>query len=241
MKHVRLLLIFIYFLVPSFSFAGIQTYTSPGTYYFTVPAGVTNMSAIISGGGGGGGGSDGWGDNHAGGGGGSGGYISGNTNVIPGEILTITVGSGGPAASWIFNGSWVCSPNGTTWTKNGANGGNSSIKGSFGTYTSTGGQGAGGNTSDNGDGWSGAGGTPSGKAGGLIDNRRNNYCSTAGGSVISYGTGGSSNGWVSCSSWNGAICPVAGKSGIVQIWWTDPPTVNVYFSFLVKKMKSIFQ
>lgn len=239
MKQFYFIVVLAYYLFPSISFAGSQVYTIPGTYSFTVPQRVTNVSAIISGGGGGGGGSDGYGDNHAGGGGGSGGYMSINVDVQSGENLTIIVGAGGLPAFWIFNDSYFCSPSGTTMTKNGANGFNSSLSGSFGTYTVTGGQGGGGNTSDSGNGWSGAGGAPGGVAGGIIDNRRNEYCFTPGGSVISYGTGGNSNGWTGCSG-NPPVCPVAGVSGLVQIWWTDPPVVDVYFSLFIKKIKSFF-
>lgn len=60
-------------------------FTSPGTTVWTVPDGVTQVSAVAIGGGGG-----------AGIGGGAGGNLAYNTfTVTPGEILTVTVGAGG--------------------------------------------------------------------------------------------------------------------------------------------------
>lgn len=68
-----------------------QSFTSTGTTTFTVPTGVTQVSAVCVGGGGGGAGSD---DdpNSAGGGGG---LSYGTFTVTPGETLTVTVGAGG--------------------------------------------------------------------------------------------------------------------------------------------------
>jgi hypothetical protein len=106
----------------------------------------------------------------------------------------------------------------TTYTKNGSNGGSSSIL----NLTATGGQGAGGNTSDNGDGWSGAGGSPNGIAGGSIYNNRNWYYSTPGGNNGS--PGGSSNG-----NPGYIICPTGGSNGLVALSWTEPPTVCLTF------------
>ena len=85
---------------------GEQSYTTPGTYSFTVPAGVCKMSAVCIGGGGGGGGYS-----NGSAGGGALGYKN-DVQVSPGEILTVVVGSGG---SW--GGQW----------SSGSNGGNSTI------------------------------------------------------------------------------------------------------------------
>ena len=73
---------------------GQQVFTSSGT--FTVPAGVTQVSAVVVGGGGGGAGSDG--DRNEGNtGGGGGGLAYGTFAVTAGESLTVTVGAAGAA------------------------------------------------------------------------------------------------------------------------------------------------
>lgn len=75
----------------------IQTYSTPGTTNFTVPAGVYKLFAQCWGGGGGGGGTTG--PANAGGGGGGGGYTQGWFDVTPGQVIAITVGAGGVAGS----------------------------------------------------------------------------------------------------------------------------------------------
>ncbi|XRD23465.1 glycine-rich domain-containing protein [Lysinibacillus fusiformis] len=72
---------------------GSQTFSTPGTYSFTVPEGVTRLTYRAWGGGGGGGGSSAYRGYTAGGGAGA--YASGCLNVTPGDILTVTVGKGG--------------------------------------------------------------------------------------------------------------------------------------------------
>ena len=75
-----------------------EYYTTAGTYTFTVPAGVTQVSAVVVGGGGGGAGSDG--DRNEGNtGGGGGGLAYGTFTVTSGESLTVTVGGGGLTSS----------------------------------------------------------------------------------------------------------------------------------------------
>lgn len=69
-----------------------------GTYTFTVPAGVTEVSAVCIGGGGGGGGNNGVSGPGASGGGG-GGLAYGTFTVTPGENLTVRVGTGGSAGT----------------------------------------------------------------------------------------------------------------------------------------------
>ena len=73
---------------------GQQAYTTPGTFSFTVPAGVTSISAVVVGGGGGGGNDT---DNTEPGSGGGGGGLAYQTSiaVTPGESLTVVVGAGG--------------------------------------------------------------------------------------------------------------------------------------------------
>ena len=71
---------------------GQVLYTSEGAHTFTVPDGVSDISAVCIGGGGGGGGS---GNTEDGGGGGGGGLSYGTITVTPKESLDVTVGEGG--------------------------------------------------------------------------------------------------------------------------------------------------
>lgn len=74
---------------------GQVAYTSPGTYSFVVPTGVTSLAAVCIGGGGSGAIGDG---SNYGSGGAGGGLSYGNAiAVTPNETLTIVVGSGGAA------------------------------------------------------------------------------------------------------------------------------------------------
>ncbi|KJR45805.1 hypothetical protein UF75_3790 [Desulfosporosinus sp. I2] len=76
---------------------GSQSWTTPGTYYWTVPLGVSGVLGIATGGGGGGGyGNYGYSTVNPGcAGGGGGGTTINMITVTPGQVLTITVGSGG--------------------------------------------------------------------------------------------------------------------------------------------------
>jgi hypothetical protein len=80
------------------------TQTSPGTYTFTVPAGVTSLNVQCWGGGGGGNGSV---PPPPGGGGGGGGGYAGNPSyaVSPGQVITYVVGAGGAGGAPGFTGS----------------------------------------------------------------------------------------------------------------------------------------
>jgi uncharacterized repeat protein (TIGR02543 family) len=70
---------------------GEIAYTTPGTYSWTAPAGVTSVSVVAVGGGGGGA----WNTFAPGGGGGGGLGWKNNIPVIPGQNYTIVVGVGG--------------------------------------------------------------------------------------------------------------------------------------------------
>lgn len=136
-----------------------QTYTTPGTYTFVVPAGVTTLSAAAIGGGGGGYGGGG----NAGGGGGGGAfrYVN-NISVTPAQNITVTVGAAGVAGNSATNGgqssfgSSVVAPGG------------SAASGVTGGSGGTGGTGSGGDGGNGGSagGSYGAGSTGSGGAGG---------------------------------------------------------------------------
>ncbi len=129
---------------------GSQVYATPGTFTFTVPAGVTSINAIIIGAGGGGGSGEGRYDNDgAGAGGGSGGAYIDTFAVTPGQVLSVVVGAGGIASTTTSYGP------GTS----GGDGGNSSVDG----YVAYGGKGG---LRANLCGYSGAGGGAGGSGGG---------------------------------------------------------------------------
>lgn len=73
---------------------GQVLFTTTGTQTWTVPVGITEISAVCIGGGGGGGGGES-GRNEGVSGGGGGGLSYGKIAVTPGETLTIVVGTGG--------------------------------------------------------------------------------------------------------------------------------------------------
>lgn len=75
--------------------SGQQAFTTSGTSSFTVPAGVTSVSAVVVGGGGGGSASTLASNGVSGGGGGGGGLSYGTFTVTPGETLTVIVGAAG--------------------------------------------------------------------------------------------------------------------------------------------------
>jgi hypothetical protein len=76
--------------------AGIINYTSPGTYTYTVPTGVSYLTVSLTGGGGGGGGAD----SHSGYSGYPGSTLSGTiTGLSSGDVLTFYVGGGGGAGA----------------------------------------------------------------------------------------------------------------------------------------------
>ncbi|GAA3714085.1 hypothetical protein GCM10022224_094630 [Nonomuraea antimicrobica] len=73
--------------------ATTQSYATPGTYTFTVPAGVSQVRAVLTGGGGAG--SLAWFHQVPGSGGGGGATAACTLLVRPGDTLTVTVGTGG--------------------------------------------------------------------------------------------------------------------------------------------------
>ena len=79
---------------------GSQTFSTPGTYQWTAPEGVTSVSVVCVGGGGGGGSR---GDHLSNGSAGQGGYggslgWKNDITVIPGQAYTVEVGAGGTAS-----------------------------------------------------------------------------------------------------------------------------------------------
>jgi hypothetical protein len=112
---------------------GSQTYSTPGTYTFTVPNGVTRVVAVMWGAGGGGGGGGNNSSYYACGGGG-GALVTELLNVSSTNSITINVGSGGSGGaagsgggngtSGQTGGASSVTYSGTTWQANGGGGGN---------------------------------------------------------------------------------------------------------------------
>ena len=115
---------------------GQEVFTSNGT--FTVPAGVTQVSAVVIGGGGGGGNNAGsFFAQNTGAGGGAGGLSYGTFSVTPGETLTVNVGSGGGAGSSGGSSSIVRSSTTLLQGSGGGSGGTNSSNGSGGGSSGT--------------------------------------------------------------------------------------------------------
>ena len=74
------------------------TYTTPGTFTWTVPEGVSTIRVTVAGAGGGGGSANSIFSSKTGAAGGQGGLIEQNLSVIPGQVYSITVGAGGSGA-----------------------------------------------------------------------------------------------------------------------------------------------
>ena len=159
-----------------------KTYSNPGTYSFTVPAGVTKLRCEIAGAGGGGGSGKYWNDESGprgtvGGKGGNGNKWNGTFTVSPGNTITITVGSGGAGGS---------KPK-INLSNAGSSGGSSSCNGT----TSGGGEGGKGGTSrgagaagaNSGNGNGGAGGAGGSSVGGAGSRGNNGWV------IIEYGMG----------------------------------------------------
>lgn len=73
--------------------ASIVSYTTPGSYSWTVPAGVTSMQVIAIGGGGGGSGIES--NSGIGSSGGSGAQVTATLSVTSGQVIALVVGGGG--------------------------------------------------------------------------------------------------------------------------------------------------
>lgn len=113
MKKIYLFLLMICTTLSTTFGQAVQTYSTAGTFNFTVPAGVTSITVETRGAGGGGGGVTA--TSAAAGGGGGGGYAQAVIPVTPGTSYTVIVGAAGTA--------------GTTAGTNGGTGGSSSFDG----------------------------------------------------------------------------------------------------------------
>ena len=110
-----------------------RTYSTPGTYTFKVPPGITSICVEVWGAGGGG---YSWSNIGSGGGGGGGGYGYQCLSVVPGTAYTLNIGAGG---GLLGSGNSVVTLNGgntlfgSVIIANGGNGGSTSSYGIGGT------------------------------------------------------------------------------------------------------------
>lgn len=199
--------------------SGSVSYTTPGTYTFTVPDGIYSLSALIVGGGGGGAAAcASGGDSGCGAGGGSGGYqtvaLSG-TGIIPGQTITIVVGAGG--ARSVYDS---CA--------NGSSGGTSSVSGTgilpqFPTGTTTinsSGGGGGVGTGTYGCKAGGTGGYPNGVAAPQNCTAQGNQAGCSPGPAGSNGTGYGAGGTGGAEN-HSSVTSQNGQNGAVVISWTN--------------------
>ena len=172
---------------------GQQAYTTPGTFTFVVPAGVTSVSAVVVGGGGRGGNNT---SSGAGGGGGGLGYKN-NMTVTSGGSVTITVGAGGCTSTPNGGLSRFCGMSHTIQATGGISGDNGRTGGTFsgtGVTGGTGGTGGSGSGSYN----PGSGGAG---AAGYAGNGGNGGAVSASGTSGSGGGGGGAGGSANYNSY----------------------------------------
>ena len=187
---------------------GEAEFTSGGTYTWTCPAGITNVSAVCIGGGGG---------TRGGGGGGLG--WKNNIPVVPGTTYNVSVGSIGPSVnggdSYFIDAATVCGKGGLKSVNEDASGGDfvgdgggKGGNGSFYTFTDNGGGGgAGGYSGNGGDGgcWQSPPGTAGqgGGAGGGAGYPSSGTQGAGGGGTGIYGEGSSGAGGTGSSDATG--------------------------------------
>lgn len=199
--------------------SGIQAFTTIGLTNWSVPAGVGKITIEAWGAGGGGGGDDGSG----GGGGGGGGYALKKFDVMPGEILAVTVGSGGAGGA----SGGACGLNGgsSTVTRGAvnlitANGGSAGCGGSRGGGGSSPTLGADVRLGGQGSGWiildGGSGGGGGGRGGGT---NVSNPCLAGGGLATPPGGGGGGGHHIEPSPPNPKCPGGPGATGQVVISW----------------------
>lgn len=201
---------------------GSIDYTTPGTYSFTVPAGVYEIQYVVTAGGAGGGGQSGQGNGNSavypGTGGGGGGSLNGvlTEGVYPGAVLTVKVGGGG--IKGVASGLGPFGDRGR-----GSPGGNGEDS-TFGSITVTGGKGSQGSwNGTNGSGSTspgGLGGTPNGGNGGPATGTAYGTGGVGGTCPDApYGKGGKGGNGVSGNQAAGAVSIEAGSDGRVSLTW----------------------
>jgi len=224
-----------------------KEFATNGTFNWTVPAGVSQITVEVWGGGGAGGGSNNYTDcqGAGGAGGGGGAYASSNLSVTPGQILQVVVGAGGTGVSgangtdggpsFVGNdtnpdNALVLAANGTGGTANTAGGqppggAGGTVEDSVGQIRIAGGNGTNGDSGGlcwSGDGGDGANGG-SGGAGFDGAENKNGYTGNA--------TGGGGGGGRTSGTDGGAHAGGAGAAGKVVITWV--PSVLYYLTMAV--------
>jgi hypothetical protein len=177
--------------------ANTLSFTTPGSYTWTVPAGLTSISVVATGGGGGGGGITG--GFSTGSAGGAGAIVSSTLTVTPGQVLDIVVGGGGQAGT---NG-----PNGACGA-GGGGGGSTNVDAGSSDQIIAGGGGGGGP----GDCGGSAGGNAGGPGGGGGNGATDPDGAGGGGSGGTGGAGGSDGG-VSGGNGDGGPGGTGGQNG----------------------------
>ncbi len=184
--------------------ANTVSYTTPGTYSWTVPDGLTLISIVATGGGGGGGGLSG---PNAGPAGGAGALVTSTLSVTSGQVLNLVVGGGGGAGA---NGPSVgCC--GYYDGAGGGGGGSSNVDAGSNTQIIAGGGGGGGT-------YHGGAGGSAGGTGGAGGNGGGSFAGPGGGGG-SGGTGGvaGSSLGTSGSNGNGGAGGTGGSNGGTSI------------------------
>lgn len=185
------------------------SYTTPGTYSWTAPAGITSVSVIAVGGGGAGGAAF-W----SGGGGGGGGLgWKNNIPVTPGQSYTVVVGAGGVAVtaaaggqgtaggnSFFINTSTVAGLGGAAGAGSSSNDNLVYAGGTGGTYVGDGGGNGGNGGSSSGDTAGGGGG-----AGGYSEAGGNGGAGSYSGTGGRGGTNGGANGSAGAAGSGGGV------------------------------------
>jgi hypothetical protein len=171
------------------------SFTTPGSYTWTVPTGATSIQVLATGGGGGGGGAY---QSTPSGPGGAGAIVTGTVPVTAGQVLNLVVGGGGGSGA---NPGQACAPGG-------GGGGSTNVDAGAVTQVIAGGGGGGGGLG-NGCGSSSAGGDAGGPSG-AGGNSAGPYGGGGGsGGVGGAGYGGTGNG----GSGNGGAGGAGGNNG----------------------------
>ena len=177
----------------------VQTFTTTGVAFWTVPRLTRSVEYLIVGGGGGSG--PGY-NNGGGGGGGAGVVLSGSIAVRGDQRYTIIVGDGGAAGTVtdpveVSGGTGQTSSFGTLQAVGGSGGfgsriqtGGSGAGGAIATATSGGGSGRGGGASGGGGGGGGNGSAGGNKSGATAGTGGSGISSSISGSAVTYGAGG---------------------------------------------------
>jgi len=197
--------------------AGQESFTTPGTYTFTVPSGVSTISAVAVGGGGGGSTSTSPSNGFSGGGGGGGGLGWATIPVTPGETLSVVVGAGGSGGT--SAGSNNATSGGDSFIDRGGNylvEGEGGTRGSYNSNsTAPGGGFTGGGGGNGGSGGGGTGGNESGGGGGAGGYSGNGGNGGTGTGAPTDGSGGGGGGHSGTNSFTSDVTAGGGGVGIL--------------------------